>query len=155
VEKTDNPEPKVIPITHFVDVDGFIEETNALIETVGDAHFKKISLALHVRRLMKYIDDEKAPSGLNLRKLITALMVNEPNVLRKFSWHSMLIGAMHFQDCYNYDVERIKRCGIHQATPDGRLIPFCTYNSGPYFREEVEKKFSVPFDEWKKQHEGK
>jgi len=26
------------------------------------------------------------------------------------------------------------------------VYPFCTYNSGPCFREKVEKQFSVPFD---------
>jgi uncharacterized radical SAM superfamily Fe-S cluster-containing enzyme len=26
------------------------------------------------------------------------------------------------------------------------VYPFCTYNSGPCFREKGEKEFSVPFD---------
>jgi len=26
------------------------------------------------------------------------------------------------------------------------VYPFCTYNSGPCFREKIEKEFSVPFD---------
>ena len=42
-------------------------------------------------------------------------------------------------DRYNYDIERVKRCCIHYTTPDGRLIPFCAYNGGPTFREQVEK----------------
>jgi len=47
---------------------------------------------------------------------------------------------MHFQDPYNFDLERVKRCGIHYATPDGRIIPFCSYNN--IYRREIEKKFS-------------
>jgi len=42
------------------------------------------------------------------------------------------------------DLERVERCGIHYATPDGRVIPFCSYNS--LHREEVERKFSVPLE---------
>jgi len=61
----------------------------------------------------------------------------------------MFIGGMHFQDLYNYDIQRVQRCAVHYATPDGRLIPFCSYNGGPYWREEVEKKFSVPISEWR------
>jgi uncharacterized radical SAM superfamily Fe-S cluster-containing enzyme len=26
------------------------------------------------------------------------------------------------------------------------VYPFCTYNSGPCFREKIEREFSVPFD---------
>jgi hypothetical protein len=71
--------------------------------------------------------------------------------LAKFSWDMLFIGAMHFQDSYNYDVDRVMRCGIHYTTPDGRIIPFCAYNSGPVYRTEIEKKFSVPIDQWRKQ----
>jgi len=45
-------------------------------------------------------------------------------------------------DLYNMDLERIQRCGVHYATPDGRVIPFCTYNT--LHREKVERMFSMP-----------
>lgn len=72
--------------------------------------------------------------------------------LSRIFWDSLLIGGMHFQDSYNFDVERVKRCGIHYATLDGRIIPFCTYNSGPTYREKIEKNFSIPLEEWKKKN---
>lgn len=72
----------------------------------------------------------------------------------KFSWRTMFVGGMHFQDDYNYDLERLKRCVIHYATPDGRIIPFCAYNGGPRYREEVEKKFSIPLKEWRNRDEA-
>src|SRR5437773_1135437 len=68
------------------------------------------------------------------------------------SWSTMYVGGMHFQDNYNYDIERVKRCVIHYATPDGKVIPFCAYNTGPNFREEIEKKFAVPIEEWLGRH---
>jgi hypothetical protein len=37
--------------------------------------------------------------------------------------------AMHFQDLYNMDLEKLQRCGIHYILPDGRIIPFCSYNT--------------------------
>jgi hypothetical protein len=55
---------------------------------------------------------------------------------------------MHFMDAYNYQVERVKRCTIHYSSPDGRIYPFCTYNSGHAFRHEVERGHSVPKEEW-------
>jgi len=39
----------------------------------------------------------------------------------------------------------VKRCVIHYTAPNGLVYPFCTYNSGPCFREQIEKQFSVPF----------
>ena len=41
---------------------------------------------------------------------------------------------------------------MHYVTPDLRVIPFCAYNTGPEYRVEVVKKFSVPLDEWRKSH---
>ena len=72
--------------------------------------------------------------------------------LAKFSWKNMYIGAMHFQDAHNYDLERVCRCSVHYATPDMRVIPFCAYNGGPEYRMEVEKKYSMPIAEWKEKH---
>ena len=53
-----------------------------------------------------------------------------------FTYRTLLVAGMHFQDAYNYDIERVKRCVIHYATPDGKLYPFCTYNSGPVLSRE-------------------
>jgi len=48
------------------------------------------------------------------------------------------MGAMHFMDPYNFDLERVQRCGIHHGLADGRIIPFCTMNS--IHREEIERR---------------
>jgi len=44
------------------------------------------------------------------------------------------------------------RCVIHYVTPDKRIIPFCAYNSGPTYRMEIEKKFSIPIEEYQKKY---
>jgi len=54
----------------------------------------------------------------------------------------LLISAMHFMDPYNFDLERAQMCTIHYALPDGRIMPFCTYNT--LHRTIVEAKFGVP-----------
>jgi len=58
----------------------------------------------------------------------------------------LMVGMMHFQDSYNFDLERLERCGIHYATPDGRVIPFCAMNT--LYRPLIEKQFSQPLQEW-------
>jgi uncharacterized radical SAM superfamily Fe-S cluster-containing enzyme len=59
---------------------------------------------------------------------------------------------MHFQDRYNFDVERVKRCVIQYSTPAG-VFPFCTYNCGPEYRACVESAFAVPAGEYKSRRE--
>lgn len=62
----------------------------------------------------------------------TSDFMNNKNVL--------FIGTMHFMDPYNFDFERLERCCIHYATPDNRIVPFCSYNI--FYRETLEKKFA-------------
>ncbi|TXT57588.1 MAG: hypothetical protein BAJATHORv1_10290 [Candidatus Thorarchaeota archaeon] len=54
---------------------------------------------------------------------------------------------MHFQDPYNFDLERVQHCDINYSLPDGRIIPFCTMNT--IHRARSEEKFSIPLAEWR------
>ena len=66
-----------------------------------------------------------------------------------FSYRTLMVAGMHFMDAYNYDIARVKRCLIHYAAPNGKLYPFCTYNSGPVFRDRIEREFSIPIADYK------
>ncbi len=39
----------------------------------------------------------------------------------------LAISGMAFQDIWNVDTARLKKCCVHVATPNSRLIPFCSY----------------------------
>jgi len=41
----------------------------------------------------------------------------------------MSIAIHGFQDAWNIDFDRVKKCCIHIATSDKKLIPFCVYNN--------------------------
>jgi uncharacterized radical SAM superfamily Fe-S cluster-containing enzyme len=86
-----------------------------------------------------------------LRKyVLRVLMEGDYQSLGDFARSALMISSMHFMDPYNFDLERVQRCVIHYAVPDGRIIPFCTMNS--IHRPEVEKKLGVPLNEWKRKH---
>jgi hypothetical protein len=52
-------------------------------------------------------------------------------------------------DTYNYDVARIMRCDIHYLAPDGRVIPFCTFNVLPdIYRDYIQEQYKISFEEW-------
>lgn len=41
---------------------------------------------------------------------------------------TLAISGMAFQDAYTMDLNRLRRCYIHVVSPEGKLIPFCSYN---------------------------
>jgi len=132
----------VVPITRFVDIEGLLEEASKLAQELDGKGKRGMLKAL---RLLKYVDKKKVPKGINLNKLLTSLLVkSNKKSLGDIHYKSTFIGCMHFQDEYNYDLERVRRCAIHYPTVDGRIIPFCAYNAGPTIREEVEKKYRKP-----------
>ena len=58
---------------------------------------------------------------------------------------------LFFQDKYNYDVERVRRCCIHYLVPDGRIMPFCAFNVIPeIYRDKIQKQYGVPIEEWER-----
>ena len=58
---------------------------------------------------------------------------------------------MHFMDLWNYDIERVKKCCVHYAQPDGRIVPFCAFNVIPqWYRDKIQEKFSLSIPEWEK-----
>ena len=92
----------------------------------------------------KLIHTSKTPKDLDILKiLLNVFAKGDYKALGDFSKDSMLVSCMHFMDPFNFDEDRVKKCVIHYATPDGRIIPFCTYNS--MYRENVEEKFSTTF----------
>jgi uncharacterized radical SAM superfamily Fe-S cluster-containing enzyme len=65
-----------------------------------------------------------------------------------------MIKVKPFMDAWTFDVKRIKKCCVHEITPEGKLVPFCAYNTIPQYRAEilgesgnapvkVDKKFSL------------
>ncbi len=65
----------------------------------------------------------------------------------------MFLGMMHFQDEYTYDIKRVEKCDIHYAMPDGRVLPFCTFNVFPeVYRDKIQKQYSIPSKEWENMH---
>jgi uncharacterized radical SAM superfamily Fe-S cluster-containing enzyme len=48
--------------------------------------------------------------------------------LERKQTHLFCVSGMAFQDAWTLDLDRLRDCYIHTASPDGRLVPFCAYN---------------------------
>ncbi|NLA38362.1 MAG: radical SAM protein [Methanomicrobiales archaeon] len=135
----------MIPINEMVDVDAFFESIEKMAAKLakGGSINKYMTLVEGVRDLYTSTRRREQKNTAEFLKLIgKALLLQNFEALRDFHWNALFVGTMHFMDAYNYDLSRVQRCCIHYATPDGRLIPFCTYNSGPVYREKVWKAFA-------------
>jgi uncharacterized radical SAM superfamily Fe-S cluster-containing enzyme len=67
--------------------------------------------------------------------------VNLPEAITSITDNAFMIVVQDFQDPYTLNVRQLKKCCVEEITPDGRLIPFCAYNSVGY-REEVREQMS-------------
>jgi uncharacterized radical SAM superfamily Fe-S cluster-containing enzyme len=67
--------------------------------------------------------------------------VNLPEAVAQITDNAFMIVVQDFQDPYTLNVRQLKKCCVEEIAPDGRLIPFCAYNSVGY-REEVRAQMS-------------
>ena len=67
--------------------------------------------------------------------------VNLPEAVANLTDRAFMIVIQDFQDPYTLNVKQLMKCCVEEITPDGRLIPFCAYNSVGY-REQVRQAMS-------------
>jgi uncharacterized radical SAM superfamily Fe-S cluster-containing enzyme len=67
--------------------------------------------------------------------------VNLPKALSTITDNAFMIVVQDFLDPYTLNVRQLMKCCVEEITPDGRLIPFCAYNSVGY-REQVRSHLS-------------
>ncbi len=137
----DPDERRPIPITRIVDVDAVESLMREVIKLASRGWIWRTIAKLKMLKLVRYVRHKL------LRDLLKEVIVRRDySSLRDLMFNLVGLGIMHFMDVMNYDIERVRRCTIHYATPDGRIVPFCTYNN--FHRPKVERAFSVPADEW-------
>ena len=62
--------------------------------------------------------------------------IDLPAALGELERKVFMVVAQDFQDAYTLNVRQLMKCCVAEIVPDGRIIPFCAYNSVGY-REQV------------------
>jgi uncharacterized radical SAM superfamily Fe-S cluster-containing enzyme len=124
---------KLIPITRYVDVDAFMQCMSEVYAFASAG--KRMKARIKMIEAFRHLDLRALGPTLN-----GVVRHGTYQALSNLMHRVIMIGAMHFMDGYNFDLERAERCGIHYAVPDGRIIPFCTMNT--LHREKIEKQFA-------------
>ena len=103
---------------------------------------------LKARFLLAMLQHTKKPGKL-MEMFSRVLIDGKWDSISAFTHGTLLISSMHFQDAYNFNIERAKRCIVHfgVAMPDGdvREISFCTMNT--FYREGIEKQVAKKLTE--------
>jgi uncharacterized radical SAM superfamily Fe-S cluster-containing enzyme len=145
---------EVQPIPEFVDVEKLFEKIEEANENYHKKFFFKRARALHHLSKILIPEDfykqEKAPGQIPFGDFAKYLLLYSDkrqfsdNKRNRLAFHEkkgkyLTIAGMHFQDAFNFEVQRCERCTVHYAAPDGKVYPFCTYNCGPRFRKKAEQ----------------
>lgn len=143
---------KMVPITEFVDVEGLINYLRDKAEEIEMGR-SRVWVGMKVlANISKFIRKEKQPEGMNLSRMLFDIIVRH-DYKSVGDWHrrSLFLGMMHFMDPYNHDEERLRRCDIHYLTPDGRIVPFCSFNVVPaWYRDRIQAVYGISIEEWEK-----
>ncbi|UCE16995.1 MAG: radical SAM protein [Candidatus Bathyarchaeota archaeon] len=132
---------KIIPITRYGNIENFLKTMNNVYEEAAKGHNRRAKIRLlGALRHVKF--------GLLRKYLLSIVRSGSYEALGELHRKMLMISAMHFMDPYNFDLERIQRCCIHYAVPEGKIIPFCTMNS--IHRSKIEERLGVPIKEWQK-----
>lgn len=142
-----SPGGEAIPFPRVVNVEGMFTEMNRLAHAIkAKGRVSWLDKWKVFRMFKRHFNESAAPEGLTVKRFIRSLQgLVDKHVGRgegeKITYKTLLCAGMHFQDRYNYDVERVKRCVILYSTPSG-VFPFCTLNCGPEYRPLVEQEFA-------------
>jgi len=126
---------KVTPLTGLIDPKVLIEGgRNTIVYEEDDAVREGIF------RLFS-TNHSPASGATSLRDLLCCLpRLAAPESIGYQNVFRVLI--VQFMDAHSFDVRSVKKSCIHIAHPDGRLIPFDTYNL--FYRDGLEKERLIP-----------
>jgi 7,8-dihydro-6-hydroxymethylpterin dimethyltransferase len=145
----------VVPIPRLLPMDTYLDyvtnralpdpSLRAALEGLWSASAVPGSAAL-VERLTTALRTLGLPGELNevaAAALATCAScgIDFPEALTDLASKAFMIVIQDFQDPYTLNVKQLMKCCVEEITPDGRLIPFCAYNSVGY-REQVRQQLS-------------
>jgi uncharacterized radical SAM superfamily Fe-S cluster-containing enzyme len=120
---------RVTPLARIIDVDAYIDYY---------ANHALPAIDLDIRRALEGLLSASSVGG-SLAQVVnfcTACGVRAPEDVAAMLDGVFMINVTGFMDVHTFEVRRVMKCCIHELLPDGRLVPFCAYNTVGY-REQT------------------
>jgi 7,8-dihydro-6-hydroxymethylpterin dimethyltransferase len=121
---------EVIPLTSMIDPQMLLSDQGNTIVYEHDPRLRE--------HFLKLFSTSASPvsSASTLKQLLCCLpLVQAPDSIGYQNIFRIII--MQFLDAHNFDVRSVKKTCVHIVHPDGRIIPFDTYNM--FYRDEKEE----------------
>jgi 7,8-dihydro-6-hydroxymethylpterin dimethyltransferase len=125
----------VVPIPRLVNVDDYLDYVSNRV--MPDMSVRGALEKLWSASAVPGGDDGNTTAPLEC----ATCGIDLPEALQEIGDKSFMIVIQDFQDPYTLNVKALMKCCVEEITPDGRLIPFCAYNSVGY-REQVREQLS-------------
>ncbi len=124
---------EVVPIPRLLDIEDYLDYVQNRVLPNPDVRFA----------LEKLWSASAVPgTDSTAAQLLCAMCdVELPEVAKQLVDRVFMIVIQDFQDAYTLNVRQLMKCCVVEIVPDGRLIPFCAYNSVGY-REQVRAQLS-------------
>jgi hypothetical protein len=116
---------KAVPLTRYLDPQTLVEGSANTIVFEHDEEMKK-DVKERVFRLFSTNHSPQSQANCLSELMCCLPRVEAPAELRYDNVFRVLI--VQFMDAYSLDVRALKKSCIHFALPDGRLVPFESYN---------------------------
>jgi 7,8-dihydro-6-hydroxymethylpterin dimethyltransferase len=125
---------ELVPLTRLVDPALLLAEGGNTIVYERDPRIRQ--------EVLRLFSTSASPDGaaLSLKTLLCCLP--QAMLPRSIGYDNVFrVLIIEFLDAYNFDVRSVKRSCIHIAHPDGRIIPFDTYNL--FYRDGLEERLNA------------
>ena len=121
----------VIPFTRLLEIDDYLDYIS-----------NRINPDPEIRHVFEKMFSASAVPGVEQALLdCESCGIDLPAALQEMRQNFFMIAVNDFQDAYTLNVRQLMKCCLSEITPDGRIIPFCAYNSVGY-REQVREHMS-------------
>ena len=106
----DQETKQAVPITQFVDAPGMLQDMEELSRKTTKLQFQLYSGLKVWNTLQRHSHEDRAPRGLTFKKYLQTLQGLTDKKLGRdgmdgtFTYRTLLVAGMHFQDACNYDI---------------------------------------------------
>jgi uncharacterized radical SAM superfamily Fe-S cluster-containing enzyme len=140
VDEDENGDTQVVPIPRLIRVEDYLDYVSNRVlpdDGIREALEKLWSASAFMGT--QTTTDKLALTAEQLE--CVSCGIDLPTVVTEISDKVFMIVIQDFQDPYTLNVRQLMKCCVEEITPDGRMIPFCAYNSVGY-REQVREQMS-------------
>jgi 7,8-dihydro-6-hydroxymethylpterin dimethyltransferase len=116
---------KTVPLTRYLDPQSLVEGSSNTIVFERDETLKK-RMKDHIFKLFSTNHSPESQANCLSELMCCLPLISAPQTLRYDNVFRVLI--VQFMDAYSLDVRALKKSCIHFAQPDGKMIPFESFN---------------------------